>query len=59
MFSGINLIFIYSMKYTYDINLHGKSSLELWLIVFPIVFLATVPIIYVLMKLRVPDSHPG
>lgn len=51
-----NLIFIYAMKYTYDINTKHSSELELWYMVFPLVFMLIVPIIYYLDKLRVPDN---
>jgi ascorbate-specific PTS system EIIC-type component UlaA len=56
IFAVVNLIFIYSLKYTNDININGHSSLRLWLIIIPIVFVCIVPIIYVLMKLRIPES---
>lgn len=56
IFAAVNLIFIYSMKYTYDMNINGHSSLKLWLIIIPIVFVCIVPIIYILMKLKIPES---
>ncbi|HEQ99961.1 MAG TPA: DUF1648 domain-containing protein [candidate division Zixibacteria bacterium] len=50
-----NLIFIYALKYTYDMNTRNSSELELWYMVFPIVFVLIIPIVYYLIKLRVPD----
>jgi uncharacterized membrane protein len=57
--SVINLILIYGLKYTYDINIKGSSELELWYIIFPTIFVIIVPVIYYLRKLKMPDNTAG
>jgi len=43
IFAGTNLLFIVLMKYTYDINVYGSSSMNMWLgvtIMLPIVLMS-------------------
>lgn len=43
IFAGTNLLFIILMKYTYDINLYGSSSINMWLgivIMLPVVLMS-------------------
>jgi uncharacterized membrane protein len=56
---GVNLIFIYAMKYTYDINMGNSPEFRFLYIILPMVFVTIVPIIYYLRKLRVPDKAGG
>ncbi len=58
IFFSINLIFIYAFQYTYEININGATSLEMWPIFIPIVFVAIFPLIYLFKKLQIP-SGPG
>jgi len=56
IFFGVNLIFIYAFHYTYEINLNGATSLEIWPIFIPIVFVTIFPLIYLLKRLQIPPG---
>lgn len=56
IFFCVNLIFIYTFHYTYEINVKGTTSLEMWLIFIPIVFVTVFPLIYLLRKLQIPPE---
>lgn len=57
IFSLFNFLFIYIMKYTYDINLKGHSALKIWVIFIPTMILMIFPIIYMYRKLRIPSGQ--
>lgn len=56
IFSVVNLLFIYLMKYTYDLNIKGHSVFKIWVIFIPVIFIIIFPIIYLYKKLRVPPG---
>jgi uncharacterized membrane protein len=56
IFAVLNLMFIYIFHYTYEIAVNGSSSLKMWVIFIPVVFVSIFPIIFIFTKLKVPEK---
>jgi len=56
LFSLINLMFIYIFHHTYEISMHGESTLPMWVIFIPIMLVMILPIIYLYKNLRIPET---
>jgi len=57
IFGVLNLMFLYILHYTYEIAVNGSSSLPMWLIFIPIVFVSIFPIIFIFTKLKVLEEQ--